>query len=238
MGSSIFKKVAEAAIVAISFMLAFLTYQRIDPEKFIKPDSTHLAGEDTPRLSGREEFEALSGTDHVTAEPEGVVATGVYGLKPWVDPYKITRASMPNGKTVSTGRRAPDATDNAVMAAEHYQEFYLIRLPDQTYILAQFGRIYRERIEKGGAVTLPAGVKKPVSGEAQKYLKEICEAYGADSSCVLYLVDDEWQQAHDAQFFMVRLGTAAVVFFAVGVPLFAFFSKITGGIGREVQELD
>jgi len=231
MGTSIFRKVADVAIVAISFILAFLTFQRIDPEKLIKPDSTHLAGEDTPRLSGREEFEALSGTDPVTAEPEEVVATGVYGLKPWVDPYKITRASTPNGRTVSTGRRAPDATDSAIMAAEHYQEFYLIRLPDQTYILAQFSRIYREEIEKGRAVTLPAGVKKPVSGEAQKYLKEICEAYGADSSCVLYLIDDEWQQEHDFQFFMIKLGIAAAVFFAVGVPLFAFFSKITGGKG-------
>ena len=232
MGQSMVKTVAEVAIVAISFVLAFLTYQKIDPEKFIKPDSTQLAGEDIPRLSGREEFEALAGTDPVTAEPEEVVATGVYGLKPWVDPYKITRATMPNGRTVSTGRRAPDATDNAVTAVEHYQEFYLIRLPDQTYILAQFDRIYQEEIEKGGAVTLPAGVKKPVSSEAKKYLKEICEAYGADSSCVLYMIDDEWQQAHDFQFFMIKLGIAAVVFFAVGVPLFAFYSKITGGKGQ------
>lgn len=228
MGQSMVKTVAEVAIVAISFVLAFFTYQKIDPEKFIKPDSTHLAGEDTPRLSGREEFEALVGTEPVTAEPEEVVATGVYGLKPWVDPYKITRATMPNGRSVSTGRRAPDATDNAITAVEHYQEFYLIRLPDQTYILAQFDRIYREEIEKGGTVTLPAGVKKPVSAEAQKYLREICEAYGADSSCVLYMIDDEWQQAHDAQFFMIKLGFAAVVFFVVGVSLFAFFGKITG----------
>lgn len=231
MGSNIFKTVAEVAIVVISFILAFLAYQKTDPEKLIKPDSTHLAGEDTPRLSGREEFAALAGTAPVTAEPEEVVATGVYGLKPWVDPYKITRVSIPNGRMVSTGRRAPEATDNAVMAVEHYQEFYLIRLPDQTYILAQFDRIYREEIEKGGTVTLPAGVKKPVTGEAQKYLKEICEAYGADRSCVLYMIDDDWQQKHDFPFFMIKLLTAAAVFFAVGIPLFAFYSKITGGKG-------
>ncbi len=234
MGFKMVKTVAEAAIAAVSFVLAFLTFQGIDPEKFIRPDSTHLAGEDTPRLSGREEFEALAETDFVTAEPEEVIATGVYGLKPWVDPYKITRASMPNGRTVSTGRRAPDATDNAIMAAEHYQEFYLIRLPDRTYILAQFDRIYREEIEKGRAVTLPAGVKKPVSGEAQNYLKEICEKYGADSSRVLYMIDDEWQQEHDFPFFMIRLGIAAAVFFAVGIPLFAFFSKITGRCGQRI----
>lgn len=232
MGSNIFKTITEVAIVAISFILALLIYQKIDPEKFIKPDSTHLAGEDTPRLSGREEFEALTGTDSVTAEPEEVVATGVYGLKPWVDPYKITRVRTPSGRTVNTGRKAPDATDNAVMAVEHYQEFYLIRLPDRTYILAQFDRIYREEIEKGGAVTLPAGVKKPVSGEAQKYLKEICEAYGADRSCVLYMIDDEWQQQHDFLFFMIKLLIAAAVFFAVGVPLYAFYSKIAGGKGQ------
>lgn len=70
------------------------------------------------------------------------------------------------------------------------------------------------------------GEKKPVSGEAQKYLKEICEAYGADSTSVLYMIDDEWQQRHDFQFFMIKLGIAAAVFFAVGVPLFVFYSKL------------
>lgn len=232
MGQNMAKTVAEVAVVAASFILAFMTYRKIDPEKFIRPDSTHLAEEDTPRLSGREEFEALAGTEPVTAEPGEVVATGVYGLKPWVDPYKIARTTMPNGRTVSTGRRAPDATDNAAMAVEHYQEYYLIRLPDQTYILAQFGRMYREEIERGGSVTLPTGVKRPVSAEAQKYLKEICEAYGADSSCVLYMIDDEWQQRHDFQFFVIRLGIAAAVFFAVGIPLFMLCGRITGGKGR------
>lgn len=232
MGHSMAKTVVEVAIVIVSLILAFMVYQKIDPEKFIKPDSSQMAGEDTPRISGREEFVALVGTDPVTAEPEEVIATGVYGLKPWVDPYKIARTTMPNGRTVSTGRRAPDATDSAVMAVEHYQEFYLIRLPDQTYILAQFGRMYREEIERGGSVTLPAGVKKPVSAGAQKYLKEICEAYGADSSCVLYMIDDEWQQRHDFQFFIIKLGIAAAVFFAVGIPLFLFFNRITGGKGQ------
>lgn len=232
MGHGMAKTVVEVAIVIVSFMLAFMTYQKIDPEKFIKPDSAQMAEEDIPRLSGRDEFEALVGTDPVTAEPEEVIATGVYGLKPWVDPYKIARTTMPNGRMVSTGRRAPDATNSSVMAVEHYQEFYLIRLPDQTYILAQFGRMYREEIERGVSVTLPTGVKKPVSAEAQKYLKEICGAYGADSSCVLYMIDDEWQQRHDFQFFMIKLGIAAAVFFAVGVPLFALYSKITGGKGQ------
>ncbi len=232
MGHSMAKTVAEVAIVIVSFILAFMVYQKIDPEKIIKPDSAQMAGEDTPRLSGRDEFEALVGTNPVTAEPEEVVATGVYGLKPWVDPYKIARTTMPNGRRVSTGRRAPDATDSAIMAVEHYQEFYLIRLPDQTYILAQFGRMYREEIERGGPVTLPEGIKKTVSAEAQKYLKEICEAYGADSSCVLYMIDDEWQQRHDFLFFMIKLGIAVAVFFAVGIPLFAFCSRITGVKGQ------
>lgn len=220
MGFKTIKTVAETAIVVVSFILALLTFRGIDPEKFIKPDSTQIAGEDIPRLSGSEEFEALVGTNPVTAEPEEVVATGVYGLKPWVNPYKAGRGN---------GRRAPDATDSMVTAIKDYQEFYLIRLPDQTYILAQFSGIYRDEIEKGGTVTLPAGVKKSVSSEARKYLTDICEAYGADSSCVLYMIDDEWQQAHDPQFFMIKLGFAVVVFFVVGVPLFAFCSKITGG---------
>lgn len=218
-----FKKAAQVAIVVISYIIAFMVYQRIEPEKLIKPDDTHLAGEDTPRLSGREEFEALNGTDSVTAEPEEVIPTGVYALKPWVDPYKVRTTGS---------RRAPDATDSSVMSVEYYQEFYLIRLPDQTYILAQLSGNYRDEIEKGRVVTPPIGVKKTVSSEAQKYLKEICEKYGADSSRVLYMIDDEWQEQHDSLFFAIKLGIAVVVFFVVGVLLLAGLSKITGGEGQ------
>ena len=147
MGQNTAKTVAEVAVAAASLILAFMTNRKIAPEKFIKPDSTHLAGEDTPRLSGREEFEALAGTEPVTTEPDEVVATGVYGLKPWVDPYRITHTSTPNGRMVSTGRRTPDATDNAVMAVERAATtitatvlrwtmeslVYASRIPDYSY---------------------------------------------------------------------------------------------------------
>lgn len=89
MESHLFKTVAEVATVIVGFILAFMVYQKIDPGKIIKPDSAQMAGEDIPRLSGGDEFEALVGTDSVTAEPEEVVATGVYGLKLWVDSYNL-----------------------------------------------------------------------------------------------------------------------------------------------------
>ena len=212
------KSMAQTVAVVIGLILAFLVFRGINPEKFIKPD-TQIAGEDIPRLSGKEEFVGLVGTKTVTAEPDEVIATGIYSLNPWVNPYQSGRG----------GRRKPYATDSAITAAYDYQEFYLIRLPDQTYILAQFSSIYKEEIEKGGTVTLPAGVKKSVNSDANKYLKKICEAYGADSTCVLYMIDDEWQQAHDPMFFWIKLGAAVLVFFVIGVPLFAFADKITGG---------
>lgn len=64
---------------------------------------------DIPRIASIEDFEAVTGNQHVTPVWAELVETGVYGLKPWVDPYSITKARSSSGHLYSTGRKAPEA---------------------------------------------------------------------------------------------------------------------------------
>ncbi|MBQ6687859.1 MAG: hypothetical protein IJN02_01340 [Bacteroidales bacterium] len=238
------KKIVEGFIVIVSLIVAFFVYKGINPEQFIKPDDTPVmlgeiditsqtcytgkaAGSDIPRLTSSEELEELVGTSYVTAQTSEVISTGVYGIKPWVDPYEITKVRNAKGRMVSSGRRAPDATDNAVQAVEYYQEYYLIKLPDESYILAQFGDTYREKIENGENITLPIGLRKANTDTARKYLKGICDSYQADNTYTLYMIDDEWQEEHEFTFMLMKFGIAAVVFIVLAVGALTIFYKVS-----------
>lgn len=118
-----------------------------------------------------------------------------------MNPYEITRRRNSRGRLVNTGQRAPDATDSIVISVEYYQEYYLVKLPDRTYILAQFSDVYRDRLTADGSVTLPIGAKKTTSSAAREYLASICEEYDAGKIFSLYMIDDTWQKSHENTFF-------------------------------------
>lgn len=230
-------------IVIISIIAAFFVFCAVKPDKLIKPDETPVsasrledlnkylhtgktAGADIKRLSGIEDFKELHIYDCVTAEPKNVVATGVYSRNPWVLATE-QRTIRRKGRAMGTRTvRNPEATDSFFVAVTNYQEYYLIQLPDNSYILAQFSETYKERIEKGERVTLPIGSLKTTSGSAREYLKEICAKYNVDNTYTLYMIDDEWYEAHDTLFFFIKFGVAVVVFFVLGVILIIGADKL------------
>lgn len=230
------------AAVIISLFAGYLTFQRVNPDAFLKKEGPPVtmdqisenaaksyagktAGPDIPRLVRIGDFDAMAGAQYATAEPSKVIATGIYSLKPWVDPYEVTKGKTSGGRLYSTGRRAPDATDNPLTAPDAYQEYYLIQLPDDTYILAQFSDSYRRAIERGEKVILPIGEKKANSSRAVSYLKKACEPYGASPDSSLYMIDDTWYQDHDFSMFMIKFAAAAVVFFVLAVGLMVVAKK-------------
>lgn len=239
---NLFSKAMEFIMVIASLIVAFIVFKSLDMERFIKPDATPVtaaqiaastqenytgktAGADITRLTDISDMEKMTWVDYATVETTEVIPTGIYELKPWVDPYEITKARNSRGRLVSTGRRAPEVTDSEIMSVEYYQEYYLVKLPDETYILAQCSDIYRDRAA-AGTVTLPIGKKKANSNSAKQYLAEICDKYGADNAVALYMIDDEWQESHELSFFMIKLGIAVVVFFLLAVSMFLVFYKI------------
>lgn len=235
--------VLQVVIVAISLVLAFFLFANLNPEGWIKEEGAPVlladipagdsgaytgktAGEDIKLLTGNKELEEITGTQYISAVPKEVIKTGIYGLKPWLDPYKITSARNGRGRMYRTGRKAAEVTDNSFLAVSSYIEYYLIKLPDDTYILAQFSDTYRKAIEKGETITLPLGIRKTTGKETRTFLNEICKRYEANSDYVLYAIDDEWNKEHEFTLFMIRFGISAVVFFVLSVAMLMGADKI------------
>lgn len=237
------EKVIDTVIVFVSILVGMLVFKTVDSEIFLKrPEITvssaeiednrqeqyigKIAGSGIPKLSKSEELEEIVVSSYMTVEPKGVVATGVYSRQPWMNPYSMTAGKTSSGQTYKTGRRAADVTNSVWVALDGYQEYYLIRLQDDSYILAQFSENYRRAIEKGKETALLIGERKTNSQKARAYLTEICDKYGASTTYTLYMVDDVWEEEHRFSLFMIKAGIAAVVFLGLSVAMLMILQKI------------
>lgn len=181
------------------------------------------AGADIPRLSGAEDFaDMMYRFGYATAEPVGIVSTGVYTLKPWVNPNESRRI---NGR-MTVGKRKKEIITSILDMQEDYNQYYLLKLPDHTYILAQIPPNEAAALKKGKSVTLPIGQKTGLTNTARGYLTEICEEYGVAMNGVLYTFDDAWYDTYYYVLFFLRFGAAAIIFFAISVGFALFWEQI------------
>ncbi len=181
-----------------------------------------IAGGDIPRLNSAEEFSEILSVDYVTAEPVGIVPTGIYSLKAWESHFN-TRVH--NGRT-STGSRRAEVRRSGFAVEEYYNQYYLLELPDHSYILAQIPQAAADALAKGERVTLPIGQKDGMLDTARRYLSAICGEYGADMDGVLYTFDNEWQEEHHFSLFMLRFGAAAALWLVLSIGLTLIGRKV------------
>lgn len=184
-----------------------------------------IAGEDIPHLMGTEELEGLKadGKDYreyefITVVTDEIIGTNIYGRVPWVDPDTLGLRDYWREPERFSGT-APEATEGPAIRAEAYQEYYLVRLPDSSYVVAQLNPFYAQKVKRG-EVTLPIGLVYGTSEEAYVYLEEICREYGVDPSYTLYMLDEEWGAKMHLSNFFIRAGAAILVYLVLGVGLF------------------
>ena len=86
------------------------------------------AGADIPILTSTEDFSEIVCDTHyyATAEPVGIVQTGVSGLKPWKSPDFTYRAGRITGRT----DRLDDVVPSDFDPFGFYLPYYLLELPD------------------------------------------------------------------------------------------------------------
>lgn len=236
-------KIIEKAIPWVSFLISLfiglLVVQWINPDAFIKEKGSpvtmeeilknptanftgKIAGADIPKLSGAGAFNTMNvppqyGTQYenqyVTATPLKVIATGIGSRNSWDNPYEVM-GNYRRGRYV-----LPEVNTIPIFFLGSYQEYYLIELPDGTYILAQFSDIYRQAVNRGTKVTLPIGIKKPNNALEKSYLKTVCEKYDAPVDFSLYMVDDAWYEEHDLLLLLIKFGCGAAVCFGLTLGL-------------------
>lgn len=102
----------------------------------------------------------------------------------------------------------------------NYNPYYLLELPDHTYILAQIPQTEADAIAKGESVTLPIGQKVGMTDTVWSHLAAVCGEYGADTDGVFYAFDNEWQEEHHTSLLLLRFGAALLwLVLAVGLGL-------------------
>lgn len=237
------EKVIPFVSVIIGLAAAYILFVNLDLEPYfrgkgepvtmedIKKDpgtdfAGSVPGEDVPRLSGKEEFET-GGSVVYTAEPVDIIFTGAYELKPWVKPY--TQRRTRKGRAYGAPKRKPkylqyDNPDGFFQNHEDYLPFYLLKLPDGTYILAQIPKRDADAIQKGKHVTLPIG-RRALKGIPET-LRAKCEEYQAPVSGVYYAFCDTWYEENYTWMFLLRAGIAAAVCLAVSVFLITVLNRI------------
>lgn len=184
------------------------------PEDYIgKP-----AGDDIPRIEDAAIWEDTWQTSYVTIEPIGIISTGFGRRHPWISSY--TNASRRGG-----ARKRADVTRTVLDVLGEYGEYYLLQLPDESYILAQMSSDDARKIKAGKEITLPVGRKSPAHSQILANIASLCEKYDVNTEGVFYCVDDKWNEGHSTMLLFIRIGMIAVMTIVIAVIFIMLIDK-------------
>ena len=178
------------------------------------------AAEDIPRIETAQEWEELWQTKCVTIEPIGIIATGIGERHPWLGMY--TSSSSRWGGS----RKREDVIKVTFDFLGEYAQYYLLQLPDQSYILAKMPIRFAQEIKMGKKITLPIGVKGAVHVRALANMEELCEQYNVYTKGVFYCINNQWNESYNWLVQLIHILIALVSLFVVGIPLFTIIDKI------------
>lgn len=177
------------------------------------------AADDIPRIEDAQTWEDTWQTSYITVEPIGIVSTGFGVRHPWVPAY--TTASRRR-----RARRRADVTRTVFDIFDEYGEYYLIQLPDESYILAQMSEDNAQKLKAGKKITLPIGRKGAVHMQILPEIESICQEYGANTEGVFYCINDAWNEGHSTIMTFIRIAVIAVITFVLGAVLIMVIDKI------------
>ena len=245
-------KVMPYLIVLASLAVAALVFTHFKAENLLRigeqeislsdisNDSTTVytgkkAGADIPRITDAESFLSGASPQYITVEPIDAVATGIYAHKQWEDTAQYQSRKRGRRYTKTYIGERPQITDNPSHALEYYNEYYLICLPNGSWIPALFDNNYASKIQQGQSVTLPIG-SRVFTGNAFSWLSPICEQYKTSAEYALYCFDDQWYQQNHFWNLAIRVVAAAICFFALAVPGIMLSDRLLAGSKEKTTE--
>lgn len=176
------------------------------------------AADDIPRIEDAEGWEKTWQTSCVTVEPMEIISTGIGARHPWVDAYTRTRRG---------GQRyRPDVSSMAFDVLDEYGEYFLIQLPDKSYILAQISTDDARALKAGKKITLPIGKKAGVYQQALRDLENICQNYDVNTDGVFYCINDKWNEEHEFIVQLLRIGSVFLTALVLGGFLITIVDKV------------
>ena len=166
------------------------------------------AADDIPRIEDAESW-----------EPEAIIPTGVGARHPWISAYS-------SGSRRSGSRYRPDVSDMTFDILGEYSEYFLIQLPDQSYILAQMSIDDARALKAGKKITLPIGRKGAVHQQAISQIEDASRSYDVNMEGVFYCINDQWNESHNMLMLLIRYGCGALIALVLGSILITIVDKI------------
>lgn len=175
------------------------------------------AADDIPRIDDLQTWDDTY-LNMMTIEPTAIIPTGIGVRNTWVSAYSTSR----RGRVQSR----PAVSDTAFDFFGDYGEYYIIKLPDESYILAQMPRDYALKLEAGKKVTLPIGQKISGNSEALHKIEDLCEEYNVFTDNIFYCINDNWNESHSFLVMLIRFGIGALTALVLGTILIMIVDKI------------
>lgn len=177
------------------------------------------AADDIPRIQDFAAWEEAWDMDYITIEPKNIISSGLGVRYPWVSIYSRSRKG---GQ-----RRKPDVMNTKFDIFNEYGEYYLVQLPDDSYVLAELSLEDARKVKAGKSVALPVGRKATADSRVVSNIQELCEKYNvADTDKVFYCIDEQWNQKNNFKVLLIRFAIGAVVVLALGTILITIVDKI------------
>ncbi len=177
------------------------------------------AGDDIPRVTNAQDWDDTLSVSCVTIEPLDIIPTGIGARSAWVDAY--TSSGRRGGP-----RRRPDVTRMSMDFLGEYSEYFLLQLPDQSYILAQISADDARKLKAGKITALPVGTKGGVHRQVLANITDLCEQYDVNTEGVFYCINDQWNGSHYITVQLAKLGIGFVVVLVLGTILITIVDKI------------
>lgn len=230
------KKVLEFVVVIGALVIAVLVAKELPVESMLRGKEEPVtlamtedglpedfigmpAADDIPRIEDAQTWEDTWETSYVTVEPEAIVPTGIGSRHPWVSMYS-------GGSRRGGSRYRADVSDMAFDILGEYGEYFLIQLPDRSYILAQMSIDDARALKAGKKITLPVGRKGPVHQKAISQIEDFSRDYDVNTEGVFYCINDKWNESHETLVLLIRFGCGALITLVLGVILITVVDKI------------
>lgn len=176
------------------------------------------AGDDIPRIEDIQTWDEAWMTNLVTIEPVSIIPTGIGSRNTWVSAYSTSR----RGGT----RQRPSVSETAFDIFGDYAQYYIIQLPDKSYILAQMSIDDARKLKAGKEITLPIGRKTDIFSQVLPKIEDLCEEYDVYTDGVFYCINDKWNESHSFLVLLIRFGLGALITIVLGTILITLIDKI------------
>ncbi len=186
------------------------------------------AGEGVPVLENMEQLNACK--SYITFETDSIIPLNAYKLRSASD--KTDNTYRRRGRPVSSGRQWPTYSSTRPLTKAYiYNRYYLVRLPDGSYMAAYLDDAFYWQYKLSGKVQLPLGLVKDMHIQESQLLSPSLEKYGAGGEKILLMFSEERYEEHKKLYKFVQLAVFAGILAVYAAAVF-LIGRVMRAVGR------